>query len=42
MKKSYNQPAIEIAEVHAIHAIMDGSLLPGTPVTPGEPPAWGD
>jgi len=42
MKKNYNQPEIEIAEVQSIYAIMDGSLLPGAPVTQTDPPAWGD
>ena len=42
MKKIYNQPEIEIAEVQSIYAIMDGSLLPGAPVNPTDPPAWGD
>ena len=42
MKKNYNQPEIEIAEVQSIYAIMDGSLPLGAPVTQTDPPAWGD
>ena len=42
MKKYYNQPEMEVAEVHSIYAIMDGSLIPGAPVTPTDPPQWGD
>ena len=42
MKKYYNQPEMEVAEVHSIYAIMDGSLIQGDPLNPGEPPSWGD
>ena len=40
--KMYKQPEIEITEVKSMHVIMDGSLLPGPPVTPTDPPAWGE
>ena len=42
MKKMYNKPEIEVAKVHSLYAIMEGSLTQGDPVNAGDPPAWGD
>lgn len=42
MKKMYNKPEIEVAKVHSLYAIMEGSLTQGDPLNPGDPPAWGD